>query len=514
MSNFKKLATKLIAISAIALIALTTLATSAFATDPPPITPQGTSGDLSIGVASVAGDRAFAALVCNNGTDDVIEISFDINSTNYDIGTGVALPPGFAGSNAPSSGNFDTNTQVWTGTLMGSDSALAATPDPLPTPQCVAIGFVGDVTGPVGQTITFTAEILSSTLGDSTPNVDPNDTNDVASMTTPPIALDPNLVLETRLLTSGEITNGTPVSYELTIKNTGAGQFVNDGGNPMGVYFILPEGTTFVDVTDEDLTDNLTVSTCGSQGNVGSGPQRLPAFAGYDAELAGCQVIPTSGFVPAGASYKLKFNMIANGPFSTGDTEVIAILVANDKDSILLQLAMFTPSTDPFNIDNDNFVYLGFDGSELRATVARCAGIGDVVTSNTACFTMSFNKTIFADSLDPTDLVVTNGEIDSLTRVGNNLWEIRLKNLTPNQVVSITVSPTNDILDYSAVIAATQVLGINTVRYEVAADAAATRAQGSLPDTGFDLQVLVSALLLIGSGLVMLRFSKLNRATI
>ena len=72
----------------------------------------------------------------------------------------------------------------------------------------------------------------------------------------------------------------------------------------------------------------------------------------------------------------------------------------------------------------------------------------------------------------------------------------------------------NDILDYSAVIAATQVLGINTVRYEVAADAAATRAQGSLPDTGFDLQVLVSALLLIGSGLGMLRFSKLNRATI
>jgi len=503
MRRAKNLFTKLIAISAICLIAQLSFATSVFAVEP--IAPQGTSGDLSINVASVAGDRAFAALICNSGPDSIVGLVLDVTATNYDITDNVALPTGFAGSNPSDNGSYDGDTGVWEGEIKGYVLNDAGTPDVDESKpgECVAIGFIGDVTGDIGQTIEFTATILSSTLGDSTPNIDPNDSNDTSSLTSAPIVLDPNLVLETRLLTTGPIVDGTAVSYELTIKNTGEGQFINGGGNPMGVYFILPTGTTFVSVTDNDLSDNLAIppgpDVCGSRGPVNVGQNSLPAFAGYDAELAGCQILPTSGFVPAGAEYKLTFNMVANGPFSNGDTEVMAILVGDDKDSILLQLAIFTPSTDPFSIDNDNFVYLGFDNTVLRATVDRCAGVGEVVTSNTACFTISFNKEIYAPSFDVSDITVTNGEVDSLVQVGDNLWEIRLKNLVAGQTISVSLAQDNDILDYSAVVADAQVLGINTVRYQVA---------GTLPETGLDLALLLSALMLLGAGATLLRFSK------
>ena len=203
-------------------------------------------------------------------------------------------------------------------------------------------------------------------MGDSTPNtIDVADTDTYIST---PIVLDPNLILETRLINTGPIVNETDVTYELTIKNIGEGQYIDGGGNPLGIYFIVPEGATYQGVTDSDTGDQLNITSCGSLGNVNG---YLPAFSGYDAELAGCQLVTASGFIPAGASYKMLFNMEANGPFSSGDTEVNAILVANDVDSILLQLEIFTPSTDPFEIVNDNFVLLGFDNTQLVATVNR-----------------------------------------------------------------------------------------------------------------------------------------------
>lgn len=465
---------------------------SSFALDP--IVPQGTSGDLSITIFPAAQERAFAVGVCNNGVDDISSFTLDIDTINFTVDDAVSLPGGFAGSNVDDSGSYNSNTSVWSGTLMGSDSA-AINSDP--TPQCVSIGFVGTVTGSIGQTIGFTASIVSSVLGDSSPNVDPTSGNNTDSYTTAPIVLDPDLIIETRLLTTGVIENNTPVSYEVTIKNVGDGQYVESIGNPLGVYFIVPAGATFDEVVDENLADNLAITTCGTQGNVNG---FLPAFAGYDAELAGCQLVATSGFIPAGAEYKLRFDMVANGPFSAGDTEVLGIVVADDADSILLQVRIFTPSTDPFEIENNNYVELGFDNTALQATVNRCTGIGEVVTSNSACFTISFNKEIYAPSFDEADIAVTNGEVDTLTQVGDNLWEIRVKNLVSGKTVSITLSPTNDILDYSAVIADTQVLGINTVRYE----------DGTLPATGskLDSDVWAFAFSIMLLGLLLLRLSK------
>ena len=452
------------------------------------ITPQGTSGDLSVVIYPVAAERAFAALICNNGTDDISSFTLDMQSTNYTIDNAITLPGGFATSNVADSGSYDKNSSVWNGTLKGSVSRalIPPTPDlpnPAGTPQCLAIGIVGTVTGNIGEVINVTVSIVSSTLGDSTPNVDPDNSNDSFTYTSAPIVHDPNLVLETRLLTTGPISDGTDISYELTIKNVGLGQYVLDNGNPLGAYFIVPVGATYVSITDPDTSDDLNINTpnCGSLGNVNG---FLPAFTGYDAELSGCQFYTTSGTIEPGAEFKLHYNMTANGPFSNGDTKVMAILIGNDIDSIYLQLAIYNPSTDPLSIDNDNYVYLGFDGTQLAATVNRCVGTGEVVTSDDACFTITFNKQIYVPSFGADDLVVTNGEISSFSKTGENEWTVRIHNMAPGKTVSISISPNNDILDYSAVQAQTQVLGINTVRYEDGSGNTSGTATGTLANTG------------------------------
>ena len=451
------------------------------------ITPQGTSGDLSIFVESGANERMFGATVCNNGTDDISAFTLNVQFTNYSLTLAQALPGGFASSNVLDSGSFDQNSSVWTGTLKGSDSRALLPPtldlpDPVNTPQCVSVGYLGKVTGNLGETIVVTASITSSTLGDSTPNVDPDNSNDSFTYTTQPITPDPNLVLETRLLTTGTITNGTPVAYELTIKNIGAGTYTLSGQNPIGIYFIVPSGATYSGVTDIDPGDHLNIDPgdCGFVANVNG---YLPAFTGYDADLAGCQFTTTTGTIEPGESFKLQFNMIANGPFSDGSTKVMAILSGNDVDSLLLQVDVFNPATNPLNIVNDNFVLLGFDSTPLTATVNRCSGVGEVIKTNDACFTITFNKPIVEEDFTIDDIKVSgSGTIYSFQKTGTNEWTIRINGMKSGDVISITLEDKRVQDYYSAIQNGTQVLGINTVRYEAEAGSAA--ATGTLANTG------------------------------
>jgi hypothetical protein len=471
------------------------IASSAFA---------GTSGDLSIELHPAAQDRAFAALVCNNGTDNVIGFVFDVDFVNYSVTESLALPPSFVGSNPTDQGTYDGNTNTWEGVIE-------------PT-QCVAIGFVGDVTGELGETIDVTVSIVSSTLGDSTPNVDPTPGNDTDTYSTAPIVADADLALSTRLLTTGEIGSGDTVEYELTITNQGEGDYVENPTAPLGVYFIIPEGTTFVGITDVDTDDNYSLvdGTCGSMGEASA---FVPAFADFNAELAGCQLSSSTDSIPAGASFKLIYTMTASGPFSTGATEVLAIAVADDADSIALQVYMFTPGSDPFAFESNNTNVLTYDGNELTVTVNRCAGVGEVVNTDDACFTVTFNKAIYEPDFTQDDLVLTGGgTIYEFEKTGTNEWTVRINGMTPGGTVALSLEEAG-VQDLSAVQNGASVLGVNTVRYEVAdpssdtdtdtdGSAAATdttSASGTLAATGASDLIWQFALVmvLLGAALVL-----------
>ncbi len=461
------------------------------------LTTQGTSGDISVVILPAANERAFAALVCNNGTDDVISFVLDMEYINYVPEELLALPPSFAGSNPTNHGTFDGNTNTWTG-------LIAAT-------QCVAIGFIGDVTGAIGELIEVTATITSSTLGDSTPNIDPDNSNDSFTYTTDPIAPDPDITLATRLLTSGEIEAGDTVQYELTISNIGEGAYIEDMSMPLGVYFIIPEGTTFVGVTDSNLDDELDIADCGALD-----PSFLPpAFDGLTAQLVGCQLDSSTDQLPAGSSYKLVFSMTASGPFASGNTQVLAVAVANDADSLALQVYMFTPGADPFAIDTNNTNILTYNGDPLTATVDRCDGTGEVVNVDDACFTVTFNKPIHEPDFTAEDIIISGGtgEVYFFEKTGENQWTIRINGMTPGGTITLSLAESG-IQDLSAVFNETQVLGINTVRYEIetAQDGSgnqnsdgSTATTGTLPATGAEtlLWQLALVMLLLGTSLVL-----------
>lgn len=506
---------QIIAIVSLAIIVQVSFISSSFADSLN--SPQGTSGDLSLSITAVAKERAFAVTVCNNGTDPITSIDLDISSTNYTFDNQLVLPLGLANNNASDLGTYDAETGIWQGVI--NPAGYENPGDPL---ECIAIGYTGIVTGQVGQTITFTASIISSVLGDSTSNIDPNNNNDSDTYTTAPIVLDPDLALETRLLTTGEITAGSPVSFGLKVTNNGLGDYIDDQiGIPFGVYFIIPNGSTFVDVTDADLTDNVTITPgdCAEVSNDVS--TSLPAFASYHGALLGCQLIPTSGVIAPGESFELNFNMTASGPFSTGNTQAIAIITANDVDNILLQATMFTPSTDPFNIVNDNVSVLTYDGNALAVTINPCNGTNTVVNVNDACFKVTFNKKIVDESFTQDDLVLTGGgTIYEFTKTSANEWTVRMNGLPVNENVTLSLDIAS-VQDYSAILNQTEVLGINQVRYEVLSDVVPNAAptgtsngtvsgsvSGSLPQTGFNDAIYQFALVLMLLGSILTFSSK------
>src|SRR5690554_2780754 len=81
------------------------------------LTPQGTPSDLSIMVTTVANERAFGSLVCNQGTDDIISFVLDRDFVNYSPEAQIVLPRTYLGSNATDLGQFDSDIGTWTGEL-------------------------------------------------------------------------------------------------------------------------------------------------------------------------------------------------------------------------------------------------------------------------------------------------------------------------------------------------------------------------------------------------------------
>ena len=470
----------------IALIAVTIFAaqvgtlTSAFAADAPT--------DLSITVEKMGNWNVFAYRVCNNGPTDVIAFTVENTFTNFSVTQYQNVI--FAETTANSS-NIDLNTGDWTGQMTSG--------------QCVEVFVLGNVTGSIGQNLDMTSTITSATLSDSTENVDTNIGDETATTPASSIIEQADLAMETRLLTEGTITSGMTVRYELQVKNIGVGDYTTidafNFGQPQ-IYVLMPAGASFVNLIDSNTGDILDIDSCFPVGNI---EDQLPG-SGYTGVIQGCQLAINSGdILPSGSSYKFELQVLTTAGFVSGDTEVFGISIGNDENTILY-FARLSLGEDFLATPINNIFRLTFDDTSLVPTINPCAGQGAVVSTSSACFTISFNKSIFGDSFTIDDLVLTGtGTIDSLTRVGANEWTVVISGLQLGSQVTLTLSEAA-IQDLSAIYNGTQVLGINTIRYgeTTSTTPKANSASGTLANTGNDSDwgtpfgLLFAGLILLG----------------
>ena len=447
--------------------------------------------DLGLSTGMYASNSAYSVNIYNTGTDDVIQVVLDVTPTNFLIDesyVSVVMSGITHGSNF---GSWDSNTSTWSGLLKPSDS--------------ITIIFHGDETVPLGSNVSFSSEIVSSLLVGSIPNVDPNTGNDVSNInytTTQPSDLN----ISTRLKTTVVITPTTELVYEVTISNDGPGEHIDNGFFQMN--YILPEGATFINTTDPDTGDVLDVTGCFSVGPVENlGIPALNTYQ-YTGEAIVCTLHSTSN-LPVGSTYKIEFNLTAGAIFAGGNAEVMALLMGNDLDTYSVVRAL-SFNEDPTANQNGNFVYLSYDPSALAATASLCPGQPETSIDGTACFRISFNKDIVEETFGIDDIIVSgSGTPSSLTKIADNVWELRISGITLGSSSSISLQ-TSSILDYSAVESGTSVLGINTIRYEV--DGEVNSASGTLAETGANLSLALIAMLLLISGLTISLLLKKDKA--
>jgi|GEM_PF-5175962 len=454
------------------------------------VSTQEGASDLSIAIVPTAAERGFAAVFCNAGTDTLTEVVLDIDTTTMTIREVLALPSGFAGTNATSTLGFDALTGIWEGELEQS--------------QCAALGILIAPNVAVGQTMQLDVAIIGSTTDLNEENIDSNSSNDSASYTTGPVVLDPDLIIESRLLTEGEITNGSTVSYEITISNIGQGNYIEDISQPIGMYFVLPTGATLDEVVDLNTNDILGLDD--PQTDCGSFPiplEQFPGLASYSGDIAGCAFDLDGGTIPPGATFKFEVKFITAGSYIPGTSKVLATIFGNDADSLFFQAAAGI-GIDPGTLDVNNIIYLVYDDGDLTPTINRCPGTNQVTYINDACFKINFNKEIYGDSFTIDDLVLNGGgNIYSFTQTAPNEWTVRINDLPAGKLVSLSIAK-GGVIDLSAVSNGVSVLGENAVRFEVEAqDSTNNQVQGELPATGSNTDLTIYALLLIAIGLVL-----------
>jgi hypothetical protein len=270
-----------------------------------------------------------------------------------------------------------------------------------------------------------------------------------------------DMAFQSRLLTSGQITSGETVSYELDLGNIGEGSFL---GGQLGLFFLLPEGATFTDLVDINPNDGIDVDACFSMGDIS---QFGPPLDVYSGEFISCQFSSNLGVVPANSHFPMQLNMTASSSFASGETQVIGVLIADgEPDTEVFETAMGN-GQDPFLLDINNVFNLVYDSNALTVSVNRCVGQADPTFVDSACFTVEFSKPIWAPSFTSDDLVISGGgTVDSFTQVSDTVWEIEITGMTPGGTVTVSLAP-DSVTDYSAVSNDVQVLGDNTIRYGI-----------------------------------------------
>lgn len=431
-------------------------------------------------------DSLLVYMVCNNGPDTISEITINQTFANFTTTETILANDPHSIYFPTVSGSLDKSSGVWTGTLEAT--------------QCIQVGNIGNAIT-LGQPITFDAYITHSVLSDDSENVDPVVDNDHSQYISGPAVALADLAMTTRLLTPAPITNGTIVSYEVTISNIGLGNYVFDG-EPLGMYFIIPAGTSYQSAADADPDDSVSIPQNGCGTALDDVSTFIPAVDSHS-PLVGCQFTSTDPMAP-GQSTKFIFSLQASEGFANGTTKVYGAVAGNDADSALFQGYLLT-GLNPFTQGLNNSVVLAYDGDALTVTINRCSGTGAVVNTNDACFTINFSKPIYTDSFDVSDLVLTGGgNVYSFVQNSSTQWTVRINGMTPNGTLTLSLGAAS-VVDLSAVNNGTQVLGENVVRYEVpGSTSSSSNAAGLLAETGKNtLVVAIIAIALLSVGIIL-----------
>lgn len=370
-------------------------------------------------------------------------------------------------------------------------------------------------TGNIGDVVTTTITIDSAIQVDDTVNTDTNPGDETLVLPSYIIAELADLDADTHLITTGTITPSSVVEYEVTITNIGTGQY-NDSGFFM-FAFVLPPDATFDSFDDGDITDLLDVDTCMSPGTVGD--LGFPGLSAYNSRvIVTCNLTADGGVLPVNdTAYPFRVSIVAGPSMAGGTADVVGILEGNDLDTLEL-FGVLTQGGDPLAMSNNGIFHLTYDPSALSATVGRCVGQGETTNDGTGCFTINFNKLIYTPSFGDDDINLNgNGSIASLTQVDDYTWRVQISGIALNSTVTLLMN-LNQIQDYSAQQNSTQVLGVNTIRYELTSNSSggvsgntAGTVSGTLPvtgsTTGYEIFI---ALVLITSGLGAVKLSRLN----
>ncbi|MFN8015778.1 MAG: hypothetical protein U0R17_04120 [Acidimicrobiia bacterium] len=445
--------------------------------------------DISLqNVSSSFNGTAYSYRACNDSTTRTItSITFEFTATNFVVDD-IYTPP-FDGAPQNGFGSIDVNTNTWTGTLVPDTDGPGGN-----NPDCISLSAFGHTTGSIGETVNAYISVVSTTDSDNNA-----ETGGPSQNYTPvTIAAPPDVEATARLATTGSISATDQVDYNVDVRNLGPGAYVNE--DFFIFAFTLPEGASFVSAEDLDTSDGIDVSAC--NGGLYLGNQiNFPGLEDYAGrEVVVCQLSTPDGPLPADASkiYPFKIRIIAGAGIASGSTQVVGILEGNDPDTA----EMFGVLSRGENIKNyfesegnNNIFFLDYDPSALQVTVNPCPGQGSTTSDGNACFRVVFNKLIYAPSFTTGDIdLVGSGSISGFTQVDDYTWEVRVSGIARNSSATLNLK-LNQIQDYSAVQNATQVLGINTIRFADSATAA-----GSLPVTGFDPTLLITSLLLLTIG--------------
>lgn len=468
--------------------------------------------DLQVTTRMNFANTAIEFTVCNAGTSDVTEFVVDLDLTGFELYLGLNLPDNDYSPNPDNGGDagtFDFDTMTWSGYLEYEVN------DETHHNRCVYLGFSGHTTVALGDTAEVVGSVVSSTLSDASPNVDPDSGNNSDTVTPFVAALDPDIAIETRLKTSGEITASSHVTFEATVKNIGEGFYQYTGFTLVG--FIMPDGSTLDSVTDADESDALRLVMTGDPGeevpycfspgraeNLG-----MASLADYTGDIVVC-FLETTADLPPGTSYPLEINITAGATFAAGTAEVVGLFEGNDPDTLELQVQLIA-GIDIFQSGNNNIVNLSYDPQALRVTVSRCPGQGAVTSTGSGCFRVTFNKLIYADSFTADDIDLGGkGVVSSFEQLDDYTWEVNVAGMTAGQTLALLLGA-DSVQDYSAVMNNVQVLGENTIRFEAIDDGSdaddatnKTTANGTLAATGlrsFDMQTPLF-LLILGSALL------------
>jgi|GEM_PF-5340300 len=417
----------------------------------------------------------------SSGSDSIESIDFDVQAENFDITSVYVVPVN--PSNVPTDlGSVNQTTFEWNGQLDSGQSFFFA--------------VNGIVNGDIGDEVSISISLLSSTVLGGTPNDDPNPSSPVTFTNTIEDVWD--FGFEVQWLTDTTVRANEPFQLAGVISNVGTASYPGaDWEIPF--YIVMPSGSTFVSVVDDDPSDGLT-PTCQSEGNAGdylNDEFNSTAYDAYDDEIVVCQLASDSGDIAPGEELAITINGTAGTDgLTAGVSKLIGFVMAPDGYEIESAqiIEVFDRDEDVFDLAYNNMFNETFNPGSLVATITRCEGQSEVTSANSACFKVSFNREVNEGTFDASDITISGGgTVSSFVQESTNEWTVTISGMTANTTITVGLLE-NATIDAYGVANSVSVLGTNTVRYS---------PNGTLPTTGnntnvwFPLSFLISGIVIL-----------------